>query len=230
MTKSMKYKAPREHRKYCHCTPICTSKINRKTRLQHYRQANIPFNRAPRSVTATESDEEGPQPQEEIRLPAATRIVHNRSGSDIDDVFLGSGSEYAGDLIDEPENEAIGHQWQESELGYESEGLRMDVDEGSDGDTGLGDSDSERGDLDDEGLEFDEWKEFDEEAEARSLENLSNSDRLSELDLMLDSDDLAADADEAEGWTNRMYSFRIQTIQELKEFFNRKEIFNGRRP
>ena len=140
MAKSKKCKALWERQKYCHCTPICTSKINWKTRLWHYRRVNIPFNRAPHSVTATESDEEEPQSQEETHLPAATSIVHNHSGSDIDDIFLGSGSEYAGDLIDEPEDEAIGH-WQESELDYESEGLRMDVD--GDGETGLGHSDSE---------------------------------------------------------------------------------------
>jgi len=205
MVKSNKRKAANERRKYCHCTPTCTSKVNRKTRLQHYRRANIPFNRAPRSVTATKSDEEGPE--EKIPLPS---VVCHGSERNIDDGYLGSGSEYEGDQMDSLEQEEVNNS---DELGQEYNELRMNIDEEFVGGTEMEDSNSEREDLNDQDSEFDEWKEFDEEAEADLLENLSDSDRLSELDLMLDSDDLGADAHEAEGWANRLYSFRIQRTQ-----------------
>ena len=44
-------------------------------------------------------------------------------------------------------------------------------------------------------------------AKAGLLEDLLDSDMLSELDQMLDLDDLAADEHEAEGWANRQYLF-----------------------
>jgi hypothetical protein len=84
----------------------------------------------------------------------------------------------------------------------------------------------EDGNLEGEDSEFDEWKEFDEEAEAGWFDNLSESDRLSELDDMLESDDLAADAYEAEGWQNRLSFFRIQMTQAIRRFYFRKRIFN----
>ena len=224
MAKFKKARATHDRRKYCHCTATCTSKINRKNRLRHYRKAGILVDEAPPSVTATESSQE--DLNEEQPLPTA---ISDHSGGDkeLDDGYLASDGEVEDDQMDGLGEEVVNNS---DQLDQEYDELRMDVDEGSDGETGLGDGDSERGDLDDESLEFDEWKEFDKEAEARSLENLSDSDRLSELDLMLDSDDLAADTHKAEGWTNRMYSFMIQIIQEIKEFSNRKGIFNGRRP
>jgi hypothetical protein len=220
MPKIKKSKVAKERRKYCHCTPICTAKINRKNRLRHYRRANIPLNEAPPSVTATESGEE--LSKEERNISAGDQWMnsdgHLGSGSDSEDRVNGSGQD----------SDAV-HNWEGNGPGRRYGELRMDVDEESDRGAVLGDSESEREEFDKESLEFDEfdeWKEFDEAAEAGLLEDLSDSDMLSELDLMLESDDLAADEHEAEGWANRKYLFKDSIFLAIKRFLIRKENLN----
>ena len=94
--------------------------------------------------------------------------------------------------------------------------------------TGQGDFKLERDKLDNRGLGFNEWKEFDEAAKAGFLEDLSDSDMLSELDEMLESDDLAMDGDEAEGWANHQYSFYNLYDCTIKQFLIREAILNQR--
>ena len=190
-----KNKTTKERRKYCHCTPTCTSKTTRTIRLRHYRKAKIPFEEAPPSVTGTESGDEGPIPT------VINHDVRNLSPADkeMDDGYPGSGSEYEDDQMDGLGQEAVNSQ---DELEQEYEAPRVDIAEEFAEGTML-----EDGNLEGEDSEFDEWKEFDEEAEAGWSDNLSESDRLSELDDMLESDDLAADFYEAEGWQNRLYFF-----------------------
>ena len=207
MAKSKRRKVAKERPKYCRCTKTCTSKINRKNRLRHYRKANIPLNDAPPSVTATESSEEGSG--EEKSSPT--------------NGYLGAGSDYGDDQITAPGQDKVDN-WEENEPDYEE--MEMDIDEEG---TGQGDFESERDELDDRGSEFDEWKEFDEAAEAGFLEDLSDSDMLSELDEMLESDDLAMDGDEAEGWANRQYSFHDLYDCTIKQFLIREAILNRRR-
>jgi hypothetical protein len=194
----------------------------RTTRLRHYRKANIPLDGAPPSVTATESSEE--DPEEEVPFPAG--ISRHSGGHKVrDDGYLGSESEG-----DDCQMDGLGEVVSEDELGqdYDSE-LRINAEKKIVGDTDMEDSNLQEEDLHDGGSEFDEWKEFDEDAEAGLLEHLSDSDRLSEFDRMLDSDDLAADAYEAEGWANRLYFFRIQITQVIKTFLNRQGIPDRRR-
>ena len=194
MPKSKKDKARKERRKYCHCTPTCTLKTTRKIRLRHYQKAKIPFYKAPPSVTATETDDEGP-------TPTVIDIVHNWPAGDkqMDDGYPGSGSKFEDDQMDGLGEEGINSQ---DELEQEYEESRMDIAEESAEGTTPGDGNSEGEDS-----EFDEWKKFDEEAEVGWGDDLSESDKLSELDDMLDSDDLAADASEAEGWGNHRSFF-----------------------
>ena len=49
---------------------------------------------------------------------------------------------------------------------------------------------------------------------------------LSELDLMLESDDLAADQQEAEEWDNCEYLLKDSNILAIKRFLIRKENLN----
>ena len=102
----------------------------------------------------------------------------------------------------------------------------MDVDEESGRGAVQGDSESEREEFDNEGSEFDEWKEFDEAAEADLQEDLSDSNMLSELDLMLESDDLVSDQQEAEEWDNHEYLLKDSNILAIKRFLIRKENLN----
>ena len=136
------------------------------------------------------------------------------------DGYLGSSSEYEDDA---PRQDQVDN-WEENELDHEEIGI--DIDEEG---TGQGDFALERDelDLDDRDSEFDEWKEFDEAAESGFLEDLSDSDMLSELDEMLESDDLAMDRDEAEGWANRQYSFYASYFYTvIKQFLIREAILN----
>lgn len=135
------------------------------------------------------------------------------------DGYLGSSSEYEDDA---PGQDQVDNQ-EENELDHEEMGI--DIDEEG---TGRGDFGSERDELDsdDRDSEFDEWKEFDEAAESGFLEDLSDSDMLSELDEMLESDDLAMDRDEAEGWANRQYSFHDLYDYMIKQFLIREAILN----
>ena len=110
--------------------------------------------------------------------------------------------------------------WEGGGSGHRCSELRMDVDEESGGGAVQGDSESEREEFDNEGSEFDEA------AEADLQEDLSDSDMLSELDLMLESDDLAADQQEAEEWDNREYLLRDSNILAIKRFLIRKENLN----
>lgn len=211
-----KDKAAKERRKYCHCTPTCTSKTTRTIRLRHYRKAKIPFEEASPSVTGTESGDEGPIPtitDHGVRDPSPEDNL-----KEMDDGYLGSGSEYEDDQMDDLGQEAVNS---DDELDQEYEEPKVDIAEEFVEGTTVEHGNSERDDS-----ECDEWKEFDEEAEAGWFDNLSESDRLSELDDMLESDDLAADADEAEGWQNRLSFFRIQMTQATRIFFFRKRIFN----
>jgi len=82
--------------------------------------------------------------------------------------------------------------------------------------------DNEGSEFDNEGSEYNEWKEFDEAAEAGLLKDLSDSDILSELDLMLESDMLAADEHEAEEWANRQYLFKDSNVFCNKEVFHQE--------
>jgi hypothetical protein len=201
-----KDKTTKERRKYCHCTPICTSKTTRTIRLRHYRKAKIPFEEAPPSVTGTESGDEGPKPtviDHDVRDPSP-------ADKEMDDGYLGTGSKYEDDQMDGLGQEAVNSQ---DELEQEYEEPRVDIaEEFAEGTT------LEDGNLEEEDSEFDEWKEFDEEAEAGWFDNLSESDRLSELD--------DADAYEAEGWQNRLYFFGIQMTRAIRRVFFRKRIFN----
>jgi hypothetical protein len=250
MPKIKKSKVAKGRRKYCRCTTICTAKINRKNRLRHYRRANIPLNEAPPSVTASESGEE--RSKEEKSSPIAISVRNLSAGDQWmnSDGHLGSGSD-SEDQVNGSGQDTV-HNWEGNGPGHRYGELRMDVDEESDrgamlGDSKsereeydnrgsefdeaaeadlLGDSESEREEFDNRGSEFDEWKRFDEAAEAGLLEDLSDSDMLSELDLMLESDDLAADEDEAEGWANRQYLFNDSIFFALKTFLIRKENLN----
>lgn len=110
---------------------------------------------------------------------------------------------------------------------FDNKGSEFD-NEGSESDNEGSEFDNEGSEFDNEGSEFDEWKEFDEAAEAGLLEDLSDSDILSELDLMLESDVLAADEHEAEEWANRQYLFKDKdsNVFAIKRFFIRKENLN----
>jgi hypothetical protein len=250
MPKIKKSKVAKERRKYCHCTTICTAKINRQNRLRHYRRANIPLNEAPPSVAASESGEE--RSKEEKSSPIAISVRNLSAGDQWmnSDGHLGSGSD-SEDQVNGSGQDTV-HNWEGNGPGHRYGELRMDVDEESDRGAMLGDSESEREEYDNRGLEFDEWKEFDEAAEADLLgdsesereefdtgnrgsefdewkgfdeaaeagllEDLSDSDMLSELDLMLESDDLAADEDEAEGWANRQYLFNDSAAHIVRDY------------
>ena len=161
---------------------------------------------------ATETDEKGP-------TPTVIDIVHNWPAGDkqMDGGYSGSGSEFEDDKMDGFREEEINSQ---DELEQEYKELRMDIAKESAEGATPGDGNSEGEDS-----EFDEWKRFDEEAEAGWFDNLSESDRLSKLDDMLESDNLAADAYEAEGWQNCLSFFRIQMTRAIRFFF-RKRIFN----
>jgi len=86
--------------------------------------------------------------------------------------------------------------WEESALDYEE--IEMDIDDKST----RQDLKSERNKFNDRSSEFNKWKKFDEIAKASLLENLLDNDMLSELDEMMELDDLAMDRDEAEKWAN----------------------------
>jgi len=170
------------------------------------------------SVTATESSELGSD--EEKALPTTIINLSRDNPEQMhSDGYLGSSSEYEDDA---PGQDQVDN-WEENEPDYEQMG--MDIDEEG---TGQGGFESERDELDDRGSEFNEWKEFDEAAEAGFLEDLSDSDMLSELDEMLESDDLAMDGDDAEGWANRQYSFYDLYDCTIKQFLIREAILNRR--
>ena len=273
-------KVAKERRKYCRCTPICTAKINRKNRIRHYRQAKIPLNEAPPSVTATESGEEGSTKEEARESYGESRMnvdeesgwgsvllvgdseleredfdnggseFHNEGlelnngGSELDNDSEGSefhneamefhneGSEFHNEAL-ELNNEAL--EFHNKGLELNNKGLELNnkgselnnLNSGSESelDNEGSELDNEGSELDNEGSELDEWKEFDEAAEAGLLEDLSDSDVLSELDLMLESDMLAADEHEAEEWANRKYLLFKDSIF----FFCIKEGFHQER-
>jgi hypothetical protein len=218
----MKSKKDKEHPRYCRCTVTCTSKIKRTTRLRHYRKANIPFNEAPPSITATESSNSD---DDHIAI-TNTKCSQFQGDEQQNNGYLGSGSECGLDNGDPTEEDGdVGETVLETHRELEHEAFGMDVDEDFP-DSGLEDTNSEPEDMNNEASEFDEWKEFDEEAETGLRDFLSDSDRLSELDEMME-DDLAADADEAEGWANRQ-SFLDLITEGLKNIF-RKGIFNRSR-
>ena len=154
----------------------------------------------------------------------------DNEGSDFDDEgseFDNKGSAFYNKVSEfnnegsELDNEGLEFHNEGSE--FNNEGSESD-NEGSESDNEGSDFDNEGSEFNNEGSEFDEWKEFDEAAEAGLLGDLSDSDILSELDLMLESDMLAADEHEAEGWANRQYLFKDPNV-----FCGNKEVFHQER-
>ena len=125
--------------------------------------------------------------------------------------FDNEGSEFDNESL-EFNNE--GSEFNNEGAEFDNEGMEFDNEGAEFNNEGL--------EFDNEGSEFDEWKEFDKAAEAGLLEDLSDSDILSELDLMLESDVLAADEHEAEQWANRQYLFKDSNVFCNEEVFHQE--------